>query len=193
MNIKMGIKYLDIGLAKKNAGDVIAIVNGVEYKGVIIEGKFKKVEEKIEYKKIIEGLVKKRLDYTNGYYEGETLDDKKIGYGVFVWNNGNKYEGEWENDVMHGKGKLFYPDGIVFEGIFKNGNKVNGKETYDWGYYEGEWKDDEWCGDGKVTKNDGSYYSGYFEDENNVIGVVYVDKKGKMIFGEILNGEFYLL
>ena len=94
---------------------------------------------------------------------------------------------------MHGKGKMSYPDGIVFEGIFKNGNKVNGKETYDWGYYEGEWKDVEWCGDGKVTKNDGSYYSGYFEDENNVIGVVYVDKEGKMIFGEILNGEFYLL
>ena len=52
---------------------------------------------------------------------------------------------------------------------------------------------DAWYGDGKVTKNDGSYYSGYFEDENNVIGVVYVDKEGEMIFGEILNGEFYLL
>ena len=61
------------------------------------------------------------------------------------------------------------------------------------GYYECEWKDDSWCGEGKVTNNDGSYYSGYFEDENNVIGVVYVDKEGEMIFGEILDGEFYEL
>ena len=52
---------------------------------------------------------------------------------------------------------------------------------------------DAWYGDGKVTNNDGSYYSGYFEDENNVIGVVYVDKEGEMIFGEILDGEFYEL
>lgn len=92
---------------------------------------------------------------------------------------------------MHGKGKLLFPDGRMFEGTFKNGNKVKGKETYDWGYYEGEFKDDAWYGDGKVTNNDGSYYSGYFEDENNVIGVVYVDVDGEMYFGEIVDGEFF--
>ena len=193
IEFKNGNKFYGYWINDGNADNVIATINGIEYKGIIIEGNFKKVEEKIENKKIIEGLVKKRMEYTNGYYEGETLDDKKYGYGVFIWNNGYKYEGEWENDVMHGKGKLLFPDGRVFEGTFKNGNKVKGKETYDWGYYEGEFKDDAWYGDGKVTNNDGSYYSGYFEDEYNVIGVVYVDKEGEMIFGEIVDGEFYEL
>ena len=37
------------------------------------------------------------------------------------------------------------------------------------------------------------YNNGYYEGENNVIGVVYVDVDGEMYFGEILDGEFYLL
>ena len=41
--------------------------------------------------------------------------------------------------------------------VDKNGNKVKGKETYDWGYYEGEFKDDAWYGDGR-DRHIGLYY-----------------------------------
>jgi hypothetical protein len=32
-------------------------------------------------------------------YEGEWVDDKANGYGVYVHVNGAKYEGNWKNDL----------------------------------------------------------------------------------------------
>lgn len=30
-------------------------------------------------------------------YDGEYVDDKKQGYGVFTYENGRRFEGEWLN------------------------------------------------------------------------------------------------
>lgn len=37
-------------------------------------------------------------------YEGEYMNDKKNGKGIYIWKNGSKYEGNFENDYRHGYG-----------------------------------------------------------------------------------------
>jgi hypothetical protein len=35
---------------------------------------------------------------------GEYFDDRKNGYGEFVWPDGRSYKGDWLNGKQHGKG-----------------------------------------------------------------------------------------
>ena len=45
--------------------------------------------------------------YTDGgIYEGEWLDGKMHGRGLYTFPNGNKYDGEWQDDVKDGYGVL---------------------------------------------------------------------------------------
>ena len=39
-------------------------------------------------------------------FDGEWLDDKANGYGVYVHINGAKYEGHWKDDLQDGFGKI---------------------------------------------------------------------------------------
>ena len=39
-------------------------------------------------------------------YEGEWVDGKMHGRGVYTFPNGNKYDGEWQNDLKDGYGVL---------------------------------------------------------------------------------------
>ena len=41
-----------------------------------------------------------RIEYPQGVYEGEMLDDKKQGHGKFVFNDQSYYEGEFTADKM---------------------------------------------------------------------------------------------
>jgi len=50
------------------------------------------------------------------YYDGQWLEDKKEGHGVYRFNTGAVYEGEWHNNLRHGKGVFKLPEGPVFEG-----------------------------------------------------------------------------
>lgn len=43
-------------------------------------------------------------------YEGEFLDDKRHGYGVYKWS-GRQYVGEWSNGQQHGRGVYIKEDG----------------------------------------------------------------------------------
>lgn len=176
-----GRKYTGYWVDTLNAYRVIATIDNEEYIGVIINGEFIKEEDL---------LVTKKIGYSNAYYEGQTLFDKRHGYGTCVWQNGAKYEGEWVDDLMQGKGKFYFPDGVVYDGTFEKGKKLYGKEIYGWGYYEGEYKDNKWYGNGKVINNDGSYFTGTFEDSKNVIDVTYVDANGEISYGKIMDNEF---
>jgi hypothetical protein len=56
-----------------------------------------------------------------GRYEGDYVDGKKSGKGVYTWPNGHRYEGDWVNDKRNGKGTLFAQNGSVLKkGIWKN-------------------------------------------------------------------------
>lgn len=57
-------------------------------------------------------------------YEGEYRNDKKEGFGVFSWADGNVYRGNYVNDLREGYGEMFWVDGIVYKGQWKEGNQV---------------------------------------------------------------------
>ena len=63
---------------------------------------------------------KGKFEWPDGrIYVGEYLEDKKHGYGEFLWPGGEKkYEGFWENDQPHGRGILIERGGEKKTGNF---------------------------------------------------------------------------
>lgn len=59
-------------------------------------------------------------------YSGAWENDKRNGYGTYVWEDGQKYIGYWKNDVRDGKGTVFFKNGERLEGIWTDG-KLNGE------------------------------------------------------------------
>ena len=59
-----------------------------------------------------------RIDYTDGYYEGEVKDDEPHGRGALYVYNKYKYFGNFKNGHMSGQGKLFLECGQYYEGEF---------------------------------------------------------------------------
>ena len=80
--------------------------------------------------------------YTDGgIYEGEWLDGKMHGRGLYTFPNGNKYDGEWQDDVKEGYGVLQYINGERYEGYWKD-DKAHGKGTLTYIHgdkYVGDW------------------------------------------------------
>ncbi|MBN2637647.1 MAG: phospholipid carrier-dependent glycosyltransferase [Bacteroidales bacterium] len=58
-------------------------------------------------------------------YWGPWKNDKRNGYGSFVWANGMRFEGLWKDNVRSGKGVLINPSGERLEGVWAN-DKLNG-------------------------------------------------------------------
>jgi hypothetical protein len=106
-------------------------------------------------------------DFVNGYmngkgfylfnnaqsYQGDFVDSKFQGYGIFKWAGGDKldrYEGNWFNNVKQGYGILYYSNGEKYEGEFVNGVKQGqGKLTY----ISGKIKEGEWVNDKFISTN----------------------------------------
>jgi len=92
-------------------------------------------------------------------YEGEWLNDKAEGYGVYLHVDGSKYVGRWKQDKQNGYGnnkEEYYIDPNV------------GEETWgDGARYEGFYYDGNKHGKGKFVWADGSIFEGDFK--NNVI------------------------
>jgi len=58
-------------------------------------------------------------------YEGDYVDDKKQGYGVFKWPDGRVYEGAWFNGKQHGRGTYQASvRGEKKEGEWKEGKRL---------------------------------------------------------------------
>jgi radial spoke head protein 1 len=54
-----------------------------------------------------------------GVYEGQFVNGRKQGYGIYKYNNGLRYEGEYKNNVRQGNGKILNPNNnIAYEGHF---------------------------------------------------------------------------
>lgn len=136
----------------------------------------------VSYKDLIESCYSKGKKYTtikyrNGTYSGGVLNDRKEGYGVFTFDDGDRYEGYWKNDLKQRKGKLIdAKNGIYFIGEYHKGKKEGfGIYKYSEGAkYEGFWLDNKLYGQGKMVYNDNSYYQGFFEnDKKEGIGTYY--------------------
>ncbi|MFK7748677.1 MAG: phospholipid carrier-dependent glycosyltransferase [Kordia sp.] len=59
-------------------------------------------------------------------YSGDWKDDKRNGFGTYVWEDGQKYVGQWKDNVRHGKGIVSFKNGEQLEGVWING-KLNGE------------------------------------------------------------------
>ncbi|WP_046745732.1 glycosyltransferase family 39 protein [Kordia zhangzhouensis] len=59
-------------------------------------------------------------------YSGSWKDDMRNGYGIYVWEDGQKYEGYWKDDVRHGKGTVYFQNGESLSGTWKQG-KLEGE------------------------------------------------------------------
>lgn len=81
-------------------------------------------------------------------YHGEWTDNKKNGYGVQVFPNGEKYEGQWGNGLRNGEGTLW----ILF-GKTKKLRKL----------YVGGWQDDRRHGKGTCFFKGGEYFQGTWD------------------------------
>ena len=69
------------------------------------------------------------ISYTGAKYEGDFRLGKYDGYGVINFPDGSKHSGEWKNGNRHGKGTLLLKDGTRFEGQWTNDIR-NGKGIY---------------------------------------------------------------
>ena len=112
------------------------------------------------------GLFKEgRLSGTNYSTAGCISGNCTDGYGVWIFDGGDKYEGYWNSGKISGKGVYIYPEGMMYDGNYDNG-KRNGYGTYTWAdgsKHTGNWKDDKQDGSGIYVKADGTEKKGYWE------------------------------
>ena len=106
-----------------------------------------------------------KIEYLDGKYEGQIINNKREGRGIFYFNDGDKYEGEWKNDLRHGKGIFYYNEGDRYEGDFKN-NKRDGKGIF---YYK---NGDRYGGSYKNHKKQGQGVM-YYKNGNREMGDYY--------------------
>ena len=49
-------------------------------------------------------------------YNGDWVNDKKHGFGDFVWKSGDRYRGHYLNDKKSGHGIYTWPNGDKYDG-----------------------------------------------------------------------------
>tara|TARA_B100001057_G_scaffold153147_1_gene153279 strand:- start:1231 stop:2679 length:1449 start_codon:yes stop_codon:yes gene_type:complete len=129
--------------------------------------------------------VKKR--YSDGTYEGNLINNKREGYGRFIFNDGTIYEGEFSGDKINGKGNMVWENGSLYQGNYLDG-KRHGFGKFKWpngDIYEGEFKDGNLDGIGKmIQKKVGIYEGEYVDGKRNGSG------KFKWPNGDLYVGEF---
>ncbi len=135
------------------------------------------------------------MTYANGdSYQGNFIDGRKEGNGVYTWANGDIYEGTFIKNVKHGKG-IFRPadslnflqcqwqnDRIVdeqtanitytnsnriFEGQIKSNGAIDGQGILNFdsnGIYKGSIKNNSFQGDCKIHYPNGDIYKGQMEN-----------------------------
>jgi hypothetical protein len=68
-------------------------------------------KKKAEYEEQVREL-------SNGNYRGNFMDNKRHGFGVRTYGNGDVYEGLWKDGKREGKGKIVFKNGTVYEVSF---------------------------------------------------------------------------
>jgi len=105
-------------------------------------------------------------------YHGEWGSDKKNGYGVQVFPNGEKYEGQWGNGLRNGEGTLWVPVGRAqkLRKLYVGGwqdDKRHGKGTcfFQSGrFFQGTWDHGMMHGQGTLRYENGDLYIGEWHD-----------------------------
>ena len=51
-------------------------------------------------------------------YQGQFFEDKKSGFGIINFTNGDRFEGRFDNDIVNGSGTYFYQNEKTIQGIW---------------------------------------------------------------------------
>lgn len=81
-------------------------------------------------------------------YNGNLLNGKENGKGVFTWASGYRYEGDYVNGSRTGKGLFTWPNGDRYDGDFVNGT-LDGYGTFynhDGTKLQGHWSNGKYVG-----------------------------------------------
>ncbi|TXB66863.1 M48 family metalloprotease [Vicingus serpentipes] len=137
--------------------------------------------------------------YKNGTYEGEFLNGKRNGHGIYYWNNGDIYKGMWENNFQKGLGERTYIDGSKYKGNWDRGKKDGfGKMVYNnSSFYSGTWENDLKDGFARTFSVENGNSSGFWIKGEQIPRIRggclsgdcddYIDKKGNV------TGQFTIL
>lgn len=79
--------------------------------------------------KEINGILDMKLvnrQYSNGRYYGEMYNDKRDGFGIFYYNDGQRYEGLWIEDKKEDlEGELYdEKNELIYKGVFSNDERL---------------------------------------------------------------------
>lgn len=128
-----------------------------------------------------------------GTYYGKKKHGKYEGYGVYVFNCGDKYEGNFSNGVFEGEGIYTYANGDTYVGEFKNG-KQNGHGVAYYektgNIYEGNFINGAREGKGKFTWANGAEYEGDFVANARTGHGKLVASTGDIYVGDFKDGAY---
>ena len=65
------------------------------------------------------------------HYEGDLVDGRPHGRGVYRWPSGARYEGEWRDGKRHGRGVYTWADGGRYDGEYVDGART-GRGVQTW-------------------------------------------------------------
>ena len=110
--------------------------------------------------------IKEDLVYPNGFYTGQTIENKREGLGIFFSTNRFTYHGFWKNDVPDGPG-ILKTKKFRYEGFFV-GSKFDGFGIYeneDY-FFKGNWISNERYGGCKeIYKKLDIKYKGKYKND----------------------------
>ncbi|KAL0488323.1 hypothetical protein AKO1_008762, partial [Acrasis kona] len=80
---------------------------------------------------------------SNFKYFGSFKDNKKEGFGVATFSNGDRYYGGWKDDYLNDFGTYLFKDGTIFQGTYKAGIRTGRGTLYqpNGDTIEGTWND----------------------------------------------------
>ena len=119
-----------------------------------------------------EGRFTWRGDHGENVYQGEFLEGKLHGRGVYRWAVGACYDGELRDGMQHGSGTQTWPGHSRYRGEWRDG-KRHGRGTYIWATgarYEGEWRTGKRHGRGTYTWGDGDAMTCEWREGEDVHG-----------------------
>ncbi|CAF1195416.1 unnamed protein product [Adineta ricciae] len=112
-----------------------------------------------------------------------------VGYGLYLWKNGDMYLGQFTSGVQTGRGTMVYNDKNKYVGDFVDGDR-HGNGTMIWANndkYDGNWVNGNIEGNGTKIWSNGDEYEGQWEDDMRNGYGVFKESNGDTYRGNWVN------